>query len=78
MVIRFFGIAKEIAGNNNLQIEGETIANVGDVKQWLSKHYPRLQQLQSYAIAVDAVYADDATPIHTNSEIAVLPPVSGG
>ncbi len=79
MVIKLFGIAKEIVGNPNLLInDAEAITTVGEVKQWLSQHYPRLQQLQSYAVAVDAEYADDATAIHAYSEIAVLPPVSGG
>ena len=79
MVIKLFGIAKEIVGNKTVMIDGsETIINVGDIKRWLSQQYPRLQELQSYAIAVDTEYADDATAIDRNSEIAVLPPVSGG
>jgi len=79
MEIKFFGIAKELVGNNKLMIDApQSIATVGDIKNWLSQHYPSLQSLQSYAIAVDAEYANDTTIIYDNSEIAVLPPVSGG
>lgn len=79
MMIKFFGIAREITGCHTVQIgNSESIANVSEVKRWLSRQYPGMQQLQSFAIAVDAAYADDATSVDGNSEIAVLPPVSGG
>lgn len=79
MFIKLFGVAKEITGKKTLLVEkSETIANVSDMKHWLLQNYPDLQQLKSYAIAVDEVYADDTTVINTNSEIALLPPVSGG
>ena len=79
MIIKLFGIAKEITGKKALLIDSsETIANVGDVKHWLSQRYPLLQQLKSYAVAVDAEYAEDATMVTADSEIALLPPVSGG
>ncbi len=79
MRVRLFGIAKDIAGYKTITVEADkAMHNVSDLKAWLSQRYPALQQLDSYAIAVDAEYADSDTLINNNSEIAVLPPVSGG
>ncbi len=79
MTIKLFGIAKEIVGNNKMWLDAlENVLTVGDLKQWLSQKYPALAELKSWAIAVDNEYADDAKSIQTNSEIALIPPVSGG
>ena len=79
MNIRLFGIAKEIVGGRNLSLtDTGNITTVGDLKQWLSQQYPALHKLQSYAVAVDNEYANEARVIQENSEVAVLPPVSGG
>ena len=78
MNIKLFGIAKEIIGNNYLLVEVENMATVGALKQWLLQQYPALQDLKSVAVAVNSEYANDATYIDNKSEIALLPPVSGG
>ncbi len=79
MIIKLFGITKEIIGNNKLSVDAfENIKTVGDLKQWLSQQYPALQELKSFAVAVDSEYADDTKYIQKNSEVALIPPVSGG
>ena len=79
MIISLYGITKDIIGNNKLSIDASnTIHTVGDLKIWLSNRYPALQRLTSLAVAVDSEYADDAHFIHSNSEVALIPPVSGG
>ena len=79
MTIKMFGIAKQIAGNHQIIIpDYKSGATVGELKQFLSHQYPALHTLKSWAIAVDAEYADDNKPIDENSEVALLPPVSGG
>lgn len=79
MNIKLFGITKEIISGRYLTIDAtEAIATVHDLKVWLLHQYPALQNLQSWAIAVDSEYADDTRIIGINSEIALLPPVSGG
>ena len=79
MKIKFFGIAKEIVGTKNIWFANAgSTTTVADLKHWLSEQYPALQKLQSFAIAVDNEYVGDAETIEKNSEVAVLPPVSGG
>ncbi len=79
MTIQLFGVAKEMIGDKKLTLTDDTnISSVGALKEHLSKGFPQLQSLQSWAIAVDNEYANDATTIDNSSEIALLPPVSGG
>lgn len=79
MTIQLFGIAKEIIGNKKLSFNDDIyINNVGALKRYLSKQFPQLQTLESWAIAVDNEYANDDTSLDNKSEIALLPPVSGG
>ena len=78
MELKLFGIAKDIVGSNKLTVASDEFATVGDLKQWLSQQYPRLQQLRSVAIAVDSEYAEDDQSLQHAHEIALIPPVSGG
>ncbi len=79
MTIQLFGIAKEMIGDKKLTLTDDTnINNVSALKEHLSKQFPQLQTLQSWAIAVDNEYANDDTRLDNMSEIALLPPVSGG
>ncbi|MDQ2752470.1 MAG: MoaD/ThiS family protein [Bacteroidota bacterium] len=79
MTIQLFGIAKEMIGDKKLTLTDDTnISSVGELKEQLSKQFPKLLSLQSWAIAVDSEYANDNTTVDKRSEIALLPPVSGG
>ncbi len=79
MTIQLFGVAKEMIGDKELTLTDDAnISNVGALKAYLLKGFPQLQTLQSWAIAVDNEYADDNATLDNRSEIALLPPVSGG
>jgi molybdopterin synthase sulfur carrier subunit len=78
MELKLFGIAKDIVGSNKLCIAANNFATVGELKQWLSQQYPRLQQLRSIAVAVNSEYAEDSQSLQDAHEIALIPPVSGG
>ena len=79
MIVKLFGITKEIIGSHHLSIDNENRLNtVGDLKTWLSQQYPSLQNLKSLIVAVDNEYAEDIHRISANSEVALIPPVSGG
>ena len=62
----------------------ETIINlpqkttVADFKKVLKKSYPILKKINSYAIAVNEVYAEDSLKLNSTDIIAIIPPVSGG
>lgn len=79
MEILLFGITRDITGSRKLTISPEQQpGTVGDLKIWLGQQFPALKQLSSLAIAVDSEYAEDELAINNTSEIALIPPVSGG
>lgn len=75
--IKTFGIARDILGNKELilEISGNTVI---DLRNDLSKKYPKLESLTSLFIAVNQNYAEDGTVLNESDEIALIPPVSGG
>lgn len=79
MEILLFGITREITGKQKLTVPAaEPIHTVSELKSWLSDQYPALKQLSSLAVAVDSAYAEDEDALNADSEIALIPPVSGG
>ncbi|MFC6998866.1 molybdopterin converting factor subunit 1 [Rufibacter roseus] len=79
MEILLFGITREIVGQNQLTVPTQDRPEtVGKLKEWLAQQYPALQKLSSLAVAVDSEYADDAQPLPSGAEVALIPPVSGG
>ena len=51
---------------------------VDNFKFYLKETYPQLQNLDSYAIAVNETYADNNLVLSENDVVAIIPPVSGG
>lgn len=79
VTVKLFALARELAGRDELELELADGATVADLRRALAANQPRLRTLLSHAhFAVDSQYATDATPIHANSELALIPPVSGG
>lgn len=73
-----FGIAKDMLGESEKEIEMAEGATVRDLKGMLESEYSGLKQLGSYFIAVDEQYADEDQIMVSTNEIAIIPPVSGG
>lgn len=73
-----FGIAKDIFGSKDIEIELEQGADTAMLKRRLEELYPRLKELASYMVAVNEVYAQPGDVINKQDEIAIIPPVSGG
>jgi|SaaInl5LU_22_DNA_1037371.scaffolds.fasta_scaffold137786_2 molybdopterin converting factor subunit 1 len=76
--ILFFGIATELANTSEIEISLPEEASVKDFKMALQIIFPKLQNLNSYAIAVNESYATDALLLKPDDVLAVIPPVSGG
>jgi molybdenum cofactor cytidylyltransferase len=77
--VRLFALAKERVGRPELRIELAEPATVADLRAALRAQWPEIAPLWSSAlIAVDAEYAADDATIAPKSQIAVIPPVSGG
>ena len=74
----FFGITKDLVGTSQLQVEVDENSSVADFKAVLQDEFSQLENINSYAIAVNEEYATDAVVLKENDVVAVIPPVSGG
>lgn len=73
-----FGIAKDILGGTEKEIDLVEGTTVQHLKLKLEDEYAELKHLKSYFIAVDDEYAENDQVIISTNEIAIIPPVSGG
>lgn len=73
-----FGIAREICGARQFEMEVPAQTDTGQLKQLLQQQFPGLHQLASCLLAVNETYAHEDIPLQPGDEIAILPPVSGG
>ncbi len=77
--VRLFALARERVGRAELRIELPEPATVADLRAALNSQWPEIGPVWSSAlIAVDSEYADNDATITPKSQIAVIPPVSGG
>lgn len=73
-----FGIATDLLNTSSLEIALQNNSCVKDLKNTLLSIYPQLENIHSYAIAVNEEYASNETLLKENDVIAIIPPVSGG
>ena len=79
IVVRFFARARDLAGAETAALELAEGATVDNLRQLLATAYPRLAGLlERSALAVDAEFAAGSTVLRPGTEVALLPPVSGG
>ena len=77
--VKLFAAASEIAGRNEAQVEVPRGATVQDVGRSLVAAYPKLEAIVPFARwAVDREFAAAGTIVDEKSELALIPPVSGG
>ena len=80
MIIKtiFFGIAKDLIGASELKIDVAENSSVKDLETILKNEFSTLENLNSYAIAVNEAYTNDDLILKTGDVVAIIPPVSGG
>jgi molybdopterin converting factor small subunit len=72
-------MARELGGADVVSVDVPDRGVVADVRRALADACPKLAGMATHVlIAVDAEYADDGTPVTAQSEVALIPPVSGG
>lgn len=77
--VKLFALAKQIAGSEVVELSVPAPARVQDVRSELARAFPSLAGLvPQMLIAVDSVYAADSAAVLEKSEVACIPPVSGG
>jgi len=79
ITVHLFARAKDLAGAAAVPIDLPPGARVGDLKRRLAEEWPRLAGiLERSALAVGDEFVDDTAELRPDSEVALLPPVSGG
>lgn len=73
-----FGIAADIIGERQMQVELPEDWTVRDLRVYLAGRYPDLANLASLRFAINDEYAAEETPIGAGDEVVLIPPVSGG
>jgi molybdopterin converting factor subunit 1 len=77
--IKLFAVAKELAGRDEVTVDVPYGANVYELRDVVARDYPALSRIISHALwAVNAEYATTDTQLTEQSEVALIPPVSGG
>jgi molybdopterin converting factor subunit 1 len=77
--VRLFARARDLAGADRVAVDLPAGATVADLRRRLVALHPKLADLiPTCAAAVDAEFADDGHTLSAGSDIALLPPVSGG
>jgi molybdopterin synthase catalytic subunit/molybdopterin converting factor small subunit len=76
--VRLFGGLAEHAGTARTVVD-VTGRRVADLRRAVAEAHPALAPMvDRVAVAVDLEVADDATVLHGDEELALLPPVAGG
>ena len=77
--VKLFAVARDLAGTGELEMNLPPSSTVSTLRAALAERVPALAPLLPHMqIAVDSRYATDDEPISPQSEVAVIPPVSGG
>lgn len=76
--VLLFAGAKSLAGRDALELPLEN-ATIAELQAKVQAHCPALQPLLARSLwAVDGAYAQPETLVTPRSEVALIPPVSGG
>jgi molybdopterin converting factor subunit 1 len=77
--VKLFAVAKERASRDEIELDLPTGATITDLRAAVESQHPQLAPILPHALwAVDKSYATNATPLTSQSEVALIPPVSGG
>jgi molybdopterin converting factor subunit 1 len=78
ITILFFGITADLIRETKQELVLEKSIVVGAFKLILKEKFPQLKNIDSYAVAVNEIYAEDAFILQKGDVVAIIPPVSGG
>lgn len=76
--VLLFGIATDLLQTSSLALEVSENCSVADFKNEIKATYPQLENINSYAVAINETYASDEMILNQNDIVAIIPPVSGG
>ncbi|AYM99165.1 MULTISPECIES: MoaD/ThiS family protein [Chryseobacterium] len=77
MKLKIFGKLTDIFTTDEYNFSLENIKSIAELKLMLEKEFPKLKET-TYLVAVNGTKAENTQAISNVSEIALLPPYSGG
>lgn len=77
ITLRFFALARELTGQNQMEVALPDSATLQTARDRLFQIYPVLQGA-ALQFAVNAAYARMETALHPGDVVACIPPVGGG
>ena len=79
MRVQLFGPIRERLGSDVVEVSGDGVDTVGGLLDRLAADYPELASYRaSVRLAVDQRIVDEGARLDGASELALIPPVSGG
>lgn len=76
--VLYFGVSRDQTNKDEEDLDVRENLTAGEFKKKLMDMYPKLEDIQSFALAVNETYADDSLMLSEGDTIAIIPPVSGG
>ena len=77
--IRLFAVAKQLAGQDSIMLQLPEGSTLGQLRERLAAEVPQIAAVLPHILfAVGTEYAHDDDVISADTEVACIPPVSGG
>lgn len=77
--VRLFAAAKELAGTDVLEVQVASGARIDDLRRSVVDRAPKLATIVRHSLwAIGTDYVGDDVEVQANSDVALIPPVSGG
>lgn len=77
--VKLFAVARQHIGRDTIEVELPESATIRQLRSALIEQHPPLADVIPHArFALSSEYAADSATISPDSEIALIPPVSGG
>ena len=77
--VLLFAAARDAAGSDSIAVDVTDDARANDVIEAVGRHLPEISGLlPSCRLAVDCCYVNGDAAVSADSEVALIPPVSGG
>ncbi len=76
--VLYFGVSRDQTNKDEEDLVLMENLTAGELKKRLMEMYPNLEDVQSFALAVNESYADDEVILKEGDTVAIIPPVSGG
>ncbi len=77
--VKLFAVARQLAGSEEIEVDVQEPATIAALRVAIGRQFPQLASILRPALfAINTEYSGDSTAVPPDSEVACIPPVSGG